>query len=179
MERRDLGSQHAGADSVTSPAVAGHVRFRTESEPGIDNLNRRWQAIYAHGQGWARFRVVIDLSRHICTFYRVPESDYSALLRELAGKSPEGMTPIPPPSKRVDSLSFDMDIVGLKMPRVRPGGTTTTGPAGDWLVVQAYLPGSTQSFLFGVSNRLGAGEIVVPKAEWGPAVVHSLAQVFG
>jgi hypothetical protein len=141
-------------------------------------MGRRWQAIYAHGQGWARFRIAIDLGRQTCTLYRTPDSDYSAMLRELEGKSPDALTPIPKPAKKVDSLTFDVEVVGLKMPRVSPGATAAAGPAGDWLVVQAYLPGSTDHFLLGVSNRLGAGEFVVPKAESGPTVVHVLSQVF-
>lgn len=176
MERRDIGTGRVGADPVAIPAVAGHVRFRAESEPGLDSLSRRWQATYSHGQNWSRFGIAIDLSRHTCTITRTPETGYAALLRELAGKPADSLTPIPPPSRRVDSLTFDMDIIGLKMPRVRAGAT---GPAGDWLVVQAYLPGSTESFLLGVSSRLAAGEIVVSRPEAGPAIVHTLSQVFG
>ena len=98
------------------------------------------------------------------------------MLRELAGKPPESLTPIPPPSRRIDSLTFDIEIIGLKMPRV---GAGAVGPAGDWLVVQAYLPRSTESFLLGVSNRLAAGEIIVSRPESGPTIVHVLTQVFG
>ncbi len=176
MERRDIGTAPSGAEPVAVPAVAGQVRFRTESEPGISALSRRWQATYSHGQSWSHFTIAIDLSRHSCTLSRTPETDYSAMLKELAGKPPDSLTPIPPPSRRVDSLTLDVEIIGLKMPRVRSG---TSGPSGDWLVVQAYLPGSTESFLLGVSNRLGAGEMVVPRPEAGPAVVHALSQVFG
>ena len=176
MERHDIGTGRTGAEPVAVPAVAGHIRFRAESEPGIDALSRRWQATYSHGQSWSHFTIAIDLSRHSCTIGRTPETDYSALLRELAGKPPDSLTPIPPPSRRIDSLTFDVEIIGLKMPRVREG---TSGPSGDWLVVQAYLPGSTEGFLLGVSNRLGAGEIVVSRPESGQAVVHVLSQVFG
>jgi hypothetical protein len=176
MERHDISTGRPGAEPVAVPAVVGQARFRTESEPGIDALNRRWQATYSHGQSWSHFSIAIDLSRHKCTLSRVPETDYSPLLKELAGKPPDSISPIPPPSRRVDSLTLDVEIIGLKMPRVREG---SSGPSGDWLVVQAYLPGSTESFLLGVSNRLGAGEIVVSRPESGPAVVDVLSQVFG
>jgi hypothetical protein len=108
----------------------------------------------------------------------VPETDYTALLRELAGKTDESLTPLPPPPRRVETLTFDIDIIGLKMSQVRPRAVAS-GPTGDWLVVQAYLPGSSKSFLLGVSNRLCAGEIVIPEPESGRAVVHALSQVFG
>ena len=176
MERHDVGTGRAGAQPVAAPAVAGHVRFRAESEPGQNSLNRRWQATYSHGQDWSHFGIAIDLSRQTCTLSRTAETDYSSLLRELAGKPPESLTPIPPPSRRIDSLTFDIEIIGLKMPRV---GAGAVGPAGDWLVVQAYLPRSTESFLLGVSNRLEAGEIIVSRPESGPTIVHVLTQVFG
>ena len=178
MQRRDIDAPRPDADQVTKPVGAGHVRFRTESEPDVDPMRRRWQAIHTHGQGAARFQIRTDLGRNTCTISRTADSDYTALLRELAGKTSESVTPVPPPTRRTDSLTFDIDINGLKLPKVA-SQSAAVGPAGDWLVVQVYLPGSTEWFLLGISDRQGAGEIFVPKAEAGPVVLHALNQVFG
>ncbi|MGD8868560.1 MAG: hypothetical protein PVI01_13055 [Gemmatimonadales bacterium] len=179
MRRRDVDPGSGETNPVDSRLSAGHVRFRTESEMGLGALQRRWQATHSSAKGWSCFKITIDLDRHRCTLGRVPETDYSALLRDLAGKTDESLTPLPPPPRRVESLTFDIDIIGLKMSQVTPRAAARGGPAGDWLVVQAYLPGSTESFLLGVSNRFSAGEIVVPKPESGRAVIQALSQVFG
>ncbi len=178
MQRREMRTGSDESNPVESRLSAGHVRFRTESEMGMSALQRRWQAMYSYGDGWSRFKISVDLNRGKCTLVRAPDADYSAMLRELVGKTKESLTPLPPPTRRVESLTFDVDIIGLKMSRVS-AREVPSGPAGDWLVVQAYLPGSTESFLLGVSNRLSAGEIIVPKAESAPAVLQALSQVFG
>lgn len=178
MRRRDVDSGSGETNPVGSHLTACHVRFRTETEMGLGALQRRWQATHSSGDSWSKFKIQIDLNRHRCTLARMRETDYSALLRDLAGKGDESLTPLPPPPRRVESLTFDIDIIGLKMSHVKPRAVTS-GPAGDWLVVQAYLPGSSESFLLGISNRLSAGEIVIPKPESGRAVVQALSQVFG
>lgn len=178
MRRREVDPGSGETNSVDSRLSASRLRFRTETEMGLGALQRRWQATHSSGESWSRFKIQIDLNRHRCTLARMPETDYSALLRDLAGKTEESLTPLPPPSRRVGSLTFDIDIIGLKMSQVGRRAATS-GPAGDWLVVQAYLPGSSESFLLGISNRLSAGEIVIPKPESGRAVFQALSQVFG
>lgn len=175
MQRRDIDDSRPDSDPVAKPVAAGHVRFRTESEPDVDPMRRRWQAIHTHGQVAARFQIRMDLGRNTCTILRMAGSDYTGLLAELAGTTSESL---PQATHRANSLTFDIDIIGLKLPKVATQ-SAAVGPAGDWLVVQMYLPGSTESFLLGVSNRQGAGEISVPNAEAGPAVLHALKQVFG
>ena len=99
------------------------------------------------------------------------------VVKRLAERGDALRCVVRPGTDRLEKLTpFDVEIIGLRMPRVREG---TSGPSGDWLVVLAYLPGSTAGFLLGVSNRLGAGEIVVSRPESGQAVVHVLSQVFG
>jgi hypothetical protein len=178
MRRREVDSGSSETNPVDSRLSAGHVRFRAESEMGLGALQRRWSATYSWGEGRSRFRITVDLDRSRLTLARTPEADYSALLRDLAGRTPESLTPLPPPSRRVETLTFDIDIVGLKMSDVNLQAAPS-GPAGDWLVVQAYLPGSSEFFLLGISNRLAAGEIVIPRPQAGPAVLQALSQVFG
>jgi hypothetical protein len=94
------------------------------------------------------------------------------------GKPTGSVTPLPIPRNRVDSLTLDVEILGLKMTRV-DAGAFKAGRAGDWLVVQAFLPRSAESFLLGLNDRMNAGEIVVAKPDSVPAVVDTLSQVFG
>ena len=138
-------------------------------------MRRRWQAVFSHGEGWARFHFVINLDRHTLTFHRALDVDYTALLQMLAAGSEQALTP---PTARLESLSFEAEIVGLKMSRV-DAGAFRAGPEGDWLVVQAFLPGSSESFLVGVNDRLKAGEIVITRPAAVAPVVHALTQVFG
>ena len=178
MRRREVDTGSSETNPVDSRLSAGHVRFRTEREMGLGALQRRWLATHSWAEGLSRFKITVDLDHSRLTLARVPEADYSALLRDLAGKTHESPTPLPPPLRRVESLTFDIDIIGLKMSQVNTRAVAS-GPAGDWLVVQSYLPGSSESFLLGVSNRHSAGEIVIPKPESGPAIYQALSQVFG
>lgn len=178
MQRSEVDRQSTKVNPVGHRNYAGHVRFRAESELGKGALERCWEAAYSVGDVWARFRIVVDLGRNTCTLSRTPDTDYGPLLRELAGKTKQSLTPLPTPPQRVDSLTLDVQIIGLKMSQVS-AAAVPAGPAGDWLVAQAFLPGSTESFLLGVSNRLSAGEIVIPKPESAPAVLHVLSQIFG
>jgi hypothetical protein len=141
-------------------------------------MRRRWQAIFSYGEGWARFHFVINLNRNTVTFHRSLDVDYTAMLRVLSGKSQGSLTPLPPPTSKVESLTFDTEIVGLKMSRV-DAGAFRAGPAGDWLVVQAFVPRGSESFLLGVNDRLNAAEIVITRPEAVTPVVHALMQVFG
>ncbi len=177
MEHREARTRRGPFESVATP-VAGHVRFRTEREPGVDPMRRRWEATYAHRDGWSRFSIAVDLTRNSCTFFRSPDGDYTAMLRELAGKAADSITPIPAPTRRLQLLTFDIEIVGLRMSRINsvagPGGNS-----GDWLVVQAFVPGGAQSFLLGINDRLHTGEIVTSAPDSGVAVFHALSRVFG
>jgi hypothetical protein len=33
-------------------------------------MRRRWQAIFSYGEGWSRFRFVVNLNRNTLTFHR-------------------------------------------------------------------------------------------------------------
>lgn len=178
MQRRDVGRVGAQPQPFPVQAAPRPLRFRVEAEPGGDPMRRRWQAVFSYGEGWARFKIVVNLSRNSLTFHRSLDADYTAMLRALAGKPSGSVTPLPPPASRVESLTFETEIVGLKMSRV-DAGAFQAGPAGDWLVVQAFVPRGAESFLVGVNDRLNAGEIVITRAEAVPVVVHALSQVFG
>ncbi len=177
MEHREARTQSSASKSVTTP-VAGQVRFRTEREPGIDPLRRRWGATYAHRDGWSRFTIALDLTRNSCTLFRSADADYRAMLRELAGKQADSLTPIPPPARRLQLLTFDIEVVGLRVSRIN-SGVAQGGNSGDWLVVQAFVPGGAQSFLLGINDRLHTGEIVTSTPDSGLAVFQALSQVFG
>ncbi|KPK80157.1 MAG: hypothetical protein AMS25_09920 [Gemmatimonas sp. SM23_52] len=178
MQRRDVQPGEVQLGYFAVQAMPRPLRFRTEAEPSGDPLHRRWQAVYSYGEGWSRFHIVINLGRHVLTLQRLSDADYSAMLRALAGRPEGSLTPLPPPSIRVESLSFDLEVVGLKMAR-QNAGAFRADPSGDWLVVQAYLPRSVESFLLGVNDRLNAGELIIAKPESTPAVVRALSQVFG
>ena len=178
MQRRDVQAGEVQLGYFAVQAVPRPLRFRTEAQPSGDPLRRRWQAVYSYGEGWSRFYIVINLGRHVLTLQRLSDADYSAMLRALAGKPEGSLTPLPPPSTRVESLSFDIEIVGLKMTR-QNAGAFRADASGDWLVVQAFVPRSVESFLLGVNDRLHAGELMMTKPESVPAVVRTLSQVFG
>lgn len=177
MEHREARTQRGPSETVSTP-VAGQVRFRTEREPGIDPMRRRWEAIFAHRDGWSRFAIALDLTRNSCTLFRAPDGDYKAMLRELAGKAVDSVTPLPPPTRRLQLLTFDVEVIGMRMSRIN-SGASLGGDAGDWMVVQAFVPGGAQSFLLGINDRLHTGEIVTSTAESGIAVFQTLSQVFG
>ena len=61
MQRRDIDDLRPDSDQATRPLTAGLLRFRTESEPDVDSMRRRWLAIHTHGQGSARFQIRMDL----------------------------------------------------------------------------------------------------------------------
>jgi hypothetical protein len=132
--------------------------------------------VYSYGEGWSRFHIVVNLARGICTLHRSLDADYSAMLAQLAGRPAGSHTPLPLAVQKVESLTFEVDILGYKMSRV---GTGTFQPGGDWLVIKAFVPGSAQAFLVALSERLNAGELVIDRPESTPAVLHALTRVFG
>jgi hypothetical protein len=178
MQRREAGRVDAGQQPFSIQVAPRPLRFRTEVEPGGDPMRRRWQAIYSYGEGWARFQIVANLSRNTLTLHRAVDADYSAMLEALAGGPQGSLTPLPPPTTKLESLTFDTEIIGLKMSRV-DAGVFQAGPAGDWLVLQAFVPRGSESFLLGVNDRLNAAEIVIMRPEAMTAIVHALSQVFG
>jgi hypothetical protein len=178
MDRLDPDARPTEPSSPAGATGPARVRFRAQGQPGRTETERRWQAAYSVGEDWGRFEISIDLGRGTCTLHRSPGSPPSALLEELAGQGASGATPVPPPTERADSLELDADVIGLKMPKVEPVADRAGG-AGDWLVVQVYLPGSTESFLLGLNEHQGSGEIAVLKAEALTAVVRTLARVLG
>ncbi len=141
-------------------------------------MQRGWQGVYSFGEGWSCFDIRLDLDRMTLTLRRWPDAEYDAFLRKLAGRSDGSTTPLPPPAGRVDARTFDIELIGLKMAKVN-AGAIQRGPNGDWLVVQAFLPRSAESFLFGVNDSLQAGELVIPRPESVSAVVHAFNQLFG
>lgn len=170
------------------PTTPGQFRFRANPEPGGDPSRRLYRVTYSHEEGWSYFNVAIDLSRSTCTFHRSSDADYSRLLShialvftgklELQGSWPSGR----------DSLTFDFELLGLRMSReigaeiasrAALSGTFQPDPSGDWLVVQLFVPGSTDSFVLGLNDRMAAGEISLTRPDSGAAVVAALAEVFG
>lgn len=167
----------AGGYDHFAQAGARVFRFRAQPEMGSEPSRRCYKAAYSHGDGSSRFRIDIDLARHELTFHRGAGDDYRAMLLDLAGHPP-GVSRIPSPQSRVGSLGFDMGLIGLKMPAVQ-GALTAADRSGGWLVVQAFLPGGTDSFLLGTNEQQAAGEIVIPRPKSTRAVVLTLAKVFG
>ncbi len=177
MEPRESGIEQIPAKSFAVRPAPTHLRFRTEARPGGDPMRRCWEAIFSYGEGWARFDVVVNLSRATLTLHRSLDADYSAMLRQLLGKT-NSLTPIPRSPRKVESMTFDIEILGYKMSR-QGAGEFQPGRSGDWLVVQAFLPGSADSFLFSVNDRLNAGEIAIQNARSMPTVANTLMMVFG
>ncbi|NIR44296.1 MAG: hypothetical protein GWN99_00035 [Gemmatimonadetes bacterium] len=140
-------------------------------------MRRCWEAIFSYGEGWARFDVVVNLNRGTLTLHRSLDADYSPMLRQLLGKS-NSLTPIPQSSRKVESMTFDVEILGYKMSR-QGAGEFRPGRSGDWLVVQSFLPGSADSFLFSVNDRLNAGELTIQNERSLPTVISTLMLVFG
>ncbi len=177
MQRRDVQSGTSPVQTTPVGAAPAHLRFRTEAEPGGDPMRRRWQAVYSYGEGWSRFGIVVNLERGKLTLHRSLEADYTPMLRQLVGR-PGSLTPLPLPKPKLESMTFDVEILGYKLARVS-AGEFQPGRSGDWLVLQAFVPQSAESFLVGINDRLNAGEVVVPRVESEQPVFHALFQVFG
>ena len=176
MQQRGSGDNEATPPGDETPSRP--LRFRTESQVGRDSMERRWAGIYSYGEGWARFGIVVDLALNTLTLQRSPDADYGALLSELSGKSSGRSPAAQSPESRVSKLSLDAELVGLKLSRAS-AGTFQAAPAGDWVVIQAFIPGGTDSFLLGLNDRLASGELYIPTAKSVPAVMQALIRVFG
>lgn len=165
-------------------------RFRSDRDPrATDQAHRRWQARYSHPGGWATFDLSVDLAGGACTFHRVKGTDYSALLADLTRSLMGPGARLPRTSEPVERIALETTVVGLKMARgtgsVRDlggdsahAGPFRADPSGEWLVVRAFVPDGSESFLLAVSDRLGAAEIVVPSTEAGAAALRTLGPVF-
>ena len=153
------------------------LRFRARREGQGDSTLRRYQATYSHSDGWSRFTIELDIAQNSLTLRRYPDDDYQEMLLDLAGRPPT-IPRIPAPKNTVDSLGFDMEVIGFRMATVQRE-VTREGRSGDWTVVKAYLPGGADSFLLGTNEPLAAGEILIPRPESTRTVVLTLAKVFG
>ncbi len=177
MQRRDVGGEGARPHVFRTEEPPRPLRFRSKPEEGDEPVSRRWEAVYLYGDDRFPFNIELDLSRLTLTLYRQAEVNYSPMLRELAGW-PFGLDITPPHSgESTRSLTLDVELIGLRMPGVH--GSFGSGPAGEWLVVQAFLPRSAESFLLGVNDRQQAGEIAIPRSEDLEEVFQTLARVFG
>ena len=161
-------------------------RFRTDPDPRATDLtHRRWQARYAHDAGWAPFDLALDMDTAECTFSRVRGTDYSAVRKDLARSLFGAEPPAPGSAEPAPAVALPIRLVGPKMSRsAAPGapspasGPFRSKPAGDWFVVEVLAAERGGSFLLGVNDRLGAGEIVVTRPETVPAVLKALGPVF-
>jgi hypothetical protein len=177
MQRRDVDGERYRPHVFRTGSAPSPLRFRTRPEQADDPVRRRWEAVYLYGDERFPFIIELDMSRLTLTLRRLEDVDYSPMLRELAGW-PFGLTTAHPPSGGpARSQTFDVEIIGLRMPGVH--GSFGSGPAGGWLVVQAFLPRSAESFLLGVNDNREAGEIAIQRAESVETVVQALAEVFG
>lgn len=165
-------------------------RFRTDRDPrGTDQMHRHWQARYSHRGGWCQFEVAIDLERETCSFYRVGGTNYEPLLYDLARSLLGDRVTLPDAPEPAARVTLDASLVGLRMGRATAGLGTPADPAGvgpfrpdpngDWLVVRAFVPRGQESFLLGVSDRVGSGEIVITQPGSGVAVLRALYPAFG
>jgi hypothetical protein len=167
---------NAGEYDLFGGGGARVLRFRAQPEGGSKPSRRRYQAAYSHANGSSRFKIDVDLVHNELTFHRGSGDDYRAMLLDLAGHPP-GLSRIPSPRSRLDSLSFDIEVIGLKLPAVQPA--LEANRAGGWLVVRAFVPSATDSFLLGTNEGQAAGEIVIARPKSTRAVVLTLAKVFG
>lgn len=154
-----------------------HVRFRAQRDLGGPTARRSWDATYAHEDGWARFKVVVDMTDHTVAFIRSADDKYGPMLRALAGKRPGARPPAVPPSQRHESLTFDMEVVGTRMARLS-AGVFNPSLAGDWFVIQVFLPRSAESFIMAFNDMTATGELAILPGRSVSAVLHALAAVF-
>ncbi|UCF21197.1 MAG: hypothetical protein JSU87_07370 [Gemmatimonadota bacterium] len=177
MPGRDQGP----LDPQSSPPNGGSgrpVRFRTEPQRSLDTAERIWQGVYSYADGWARFGITIDATLNRLTLRRSSGSDYSEMLHQLVGRAAEPALNTAVRGPRVEQLSFEMEIVGVKLTRVS-AGVFKPGPGGDWLVVQAFVSGGSDAFLLGINDHMATGELFIPRSESSPVVLKALARVFG
>ena len=182
MPRRETSTSRPTPKLFGLQSALGHFRFRATAEPGGDPMVRIWRATYSHDEGWSYFQIVVNLSRNSCSFHRAADADYTSMLADLSESLAGPLTSLDSLS-RVEALGFDFELIGLKMSREAgsqlTGGAFSSGTPGDWMVIQLYLPNSSDSFLLGLNDRLGAGEIVLNRPETGPRVLQALGLVFG
>lgn len=175
MVGRDAGSIDPDSGSRAGSS-GGPVRFRTEPQPSLDSSERIWQGVYSYADGQARFRITIDVTLNRFTLQRSQGSDYKAMLRQLVGKAASHALQAAASGSRVEHLNFDIEIIGVKLTRVG-AGVFEPGPGGDWFVVQAFVPGGSDSFLLGVNDHMAAGEFFVPRPESTGAVARELGKL--
>lgn len=154
-----------------------HVRFRAQRDLGSPAARRAWDATYAHEDGWARFKIVVEMTSHTAAFIRTADDAYGPMLRALVGKRPGARPPTVPPTERHESLTFDMEVMGTRMSRLS-AGVFNPSAAGDWFVLQVFLPRSAESFILAVNDKTATGELAIPPGRSVSAVVHALAAVF-
>ena len=154
-----------------------HVRFRAQRDPGSPSARPSWDATYGHEDGWARFRVVVDMASHTVAFVRTPDDVYAPILKALAGRRPGVRVPSLPPSERHSSVTFDMQVMGTRMSRLS-AGVFNPSAVGDWSVIQVFLPQSAESFILAFNDKTASGELVVPSLRSLQVVISALAVVF-
>lgn len=155
-----------------------HVRFRAQRDPRSPPSRPSWDATYGHADGWARFRVVLDMAKHTVAFLRTSDDVYGPMLKALAGQRPGIRVPSVPASERHSSLTFDIQVMGTRMSRLS-AGVFSPSAVGDWSVIQIFLPQSAESFILAFNDKTATGELVVPSIRSLQVVIKALAQVFG
>ena len=166
MADRDLEAGGSGGGAK----ARGLFRFRANPEPGGDPARRLYRVTYSHDDGWSYFNIALDLGRNTCTLYRAGDADYTILLNHLAVTFTGEPLPRGLPTAESESLELDFELMGLRMTRELSAETTDPGAfsgafradsAGDWLVVQVFVPGGTDTFILALNERMAGGEISI------------------
>jgi len=176
------------SDLVTEPSGVPEGSVEFDLTP-VDNKSatRQWIATYSSKGKTAKFRIELgsahagddeDKALHVSFgkghFLSEPGSDASVLLADLK-KALEAKT-IPNKIARVDSLPFDLAILGENQSRSADGGFNTK-PAGDWIAMKIFLANGEGEVFLNLNPVANKGEFSIKDPDYGDIVIAELAKV--
>jgi hypothetical protein len=89
----------------------------------------------------------------------------------LGGK---GKIPI---TKRVNRLPLELAVLGIKQSRVSHDGGFTSKPAGDWIVLKAFLANGDGEVYLNLNPEKGVGEFSLKDEGYAEVVLREVASV--
>jgi hypothetical protein len=100
-----------------------------------------------------------------------PDLFMKSLSIALGGK---GKIPI---TKRVNRLPLELAVLGIKQSRVSHDGGFTSKPAGDWIVLKAFLANGDGEVYLNLNPEKGVGEFSLKDEGYAEVVLREVASV--
>ena len=167
------------ASLVTTGNVWGQVEraksvsFNVEALPNESGSEQAvWRASYGDREA---FTIFLQPEQHKGTIRHVAGFEPAEFLEKL--KSALRATNTAHPKRHVDTLSFDVVVLGTDMVRFE-SGTFINRPGGHWIVTKIFLgkDGDGEVFL-NLDPVAGVGEFSLKDEEYGNTILDALASV--